>query len=163
MNKTLVLDNSELSQMFFDNAVLWGVTAAMQGFDFCHLINITLRLNLVRRLDMDVQVIHTSGNKNVHDLFATVEETSEHSILFFPLYYQHLPLSETEIFIYSNKFNGNVLINAHKNLDYFILVKNGGYYDHLNNIDRYLYGARKVGLCTRINFKHEKWKENLIL
>lgn len=162
MSKELVLDNHVLSKYFFDNTVLWGVVSSLSVYDFCHVLNVSLRLNLVRRVDLDLAYYPTKNEFAPVDLFSQSSEVFVDKI-YFPVYRQQLELSDADIILYTNKHNGYTLIPAQRNLDYFILVKNGLYHLHLQEIHQYLSQVRKINSCTKINLENQKWIDNLIL
>lgn len=163
MSRELVLDNHVLSKYFFDNTVLWGVVSSLSIYDFCHVLNVSLRLNLVRRVDLDLAYYQTRNEFTSADLFSQQAPEVFVDKIYFPVYRQQLELSDADIILYTNKHNGYTLVPSQRNLDYFILVKNGLYHIHLQEIHKYLNQIRKISSCIQINLENQKWIDNLIL
>lgn len=161
MSNNLVLDTEAMSKYFFDKAELWGVTSSLSGFDLCHLMNVSMRLNLIRRLDFDLSYTFKTpqNSKSLNSLFDFPEEEKE----FFPVYHQQMDLSESEIYVYSNKKNGKILIKEQKHIDFFILVKNAAYLEYLQSLDKHISSFHRIGWCSKINFEKEAWIKDLIL
>lgn len=160
MAKELILDTRELSQMFFENAHLWGVICPMPSYDLCHAINVSLRLNLVRRVDLDLRY-YFEPQQSLTSLFSEEELDAEPT--YFPVYRQYTDSNEPDIILYTNRHNGNVLIQPQKSIDYFLLIKNSFYQNHLQNINLFLGKIRQVNSCIRINHHTADWAKHLIL
>lgn len=164
MNKSLTIDNSLLVDMFFENSELWGISTSLQGYDLCHVLNVSLRLQLVRRVDLDVRVRLENKQKGkplLPDLFSEIAPVMEE--LSFPVYYQELPFCETVVSVFGNKYEGKHLIPNIKNADYLILIHSANYFTHLLKLDQYLNQVRKIDAVQKIPLESLKGKDYLII
>lgn len=146
--------------MFYENANLWGVVCTMPSYDFCHALNVSLRLNLVRRVDLDLRVFF-KPQQSLTPLFSDQEQDAIPA--YFPVYRQFTSSNEPDIILYTNKYNGNVLIPSQKSIDYFLLIKNSFYQNHLQQINQFLNKLRQVNSCVKINHQLADWTKHLII
>lgn len=158
--RELVLDTGVLSQMFFENSSLWAVVCSLSSYNFCHALNVSLRLNLIRRSDLDLRT-YFQPRLLEDSLFFQQELESEPS--YFPVYRQYSGPGDPDIILYTNKHNGSCLIPNQGSIDFFLLVKNAHYCNHLQNINVYLRRLRQVSSCTKVNVEAALWTQNLIL
>lgn len=156
------ISNDYLIQTYFADAELWGIKAAMAGYDFCHLLNMRLRLELKRSLPSDYRIEKTVAA--IQDMFAQTEEKDGLIIEYFPVYKQIFNTdNSTEVRLYTNHHNGKMAISTREQYDFFLLIKNGEYYDQFENLHAYLKRIDSISFFKKIDVYQEKWVANLVL
>lgn len=101
----LVLDNKELTEMFFDDTRLLGIMAPVKDYQFCWHINTSTGLDFRMNQELEIRVI-----RRKRDYFFSIFEYNE-------------PTRFLSHYIYKNQFDGEYLLPEFKHLDFLWLMK----------------------------------------
>jgi hypothetical protein len=100
----LVLDNSLITEAFFEGTRLLGIVAPIRGYQFCWHLNHTIGLDF-RINELEIKRIYKKRE------------------YFFSVYEFREPTGSLEHYIYNNKFDGEFLLPEFKHLDFLWLMK----------------------------------------
>ncbi|MFN8290146.1 MAG: IPExxxVDY family protein [Chitinophagaceae bacterium] len=101
----LVLDNKELTGMFFEDTRLLGIMAPVKDYQFCWHINTTTGLDFRLNQELEIRLI-----RRKRDYFFSIFEYNE-------------PARYLSHYIYNNQFDGEYLLPEFKHLDFLWLMK----------------------------------------
>ena len=101
----LVLDNTELTDDFFEETRLLGLMTAMKDYQFCWQLNHLLGMDF--RINNDIEIQLTRKKRNY----------------FFAVYEFCEPTGSLNHYIYNNEFDGEYLLPEFKHLDFVWLMK----------------------------------------
>ena len=96
----LVLDNKELTGMFFEDTRLLGIMAPVKDYQFCWHINTTTGLDFRLNQELEIRLIR---RKRVY---------------FFSIFEYNEPARYLSHYIYNNQFDGEYLLPEFKHLDF---------------------------------------------
>ena len=99
----LVLDNSLITEAFFDGTRLLGIVAPIRGYQFCWHLNNAIGLDF-RINELEIKRIYKKRE------------------YFFSVYEYREPTGSLEHYIYNNKFDGEFLLPEFKHLDFFDFI-----------------------------------------
>ena len=141
----LLLDNTELTNEFFEETRLLGIMAPIKDYQFCWHLNNLMRMDFRVNNDIELQVTRKKRN-----YFFTVYEFIE-------------PTNSLSHYIYNNQFDGEYLLPEFKHLDFLWLMKGDTVADNalqerINSI-RVINSVQLVLELTNEKIKH---KENLV-
>ncbi len=141
----LVLDNSEMTEEFFDNTRLLGIMARVKDYQFCWHLNSMIGLDFRLNHDIEIRLI-----KKKRDYFFPVYEFAE-------------PANFLCHYVYNNKFDGEYLLNEFRHFDFLWLMKG----DEVTNetLQQTITTIRtipSVQLITELAIDKIETKENLV-
>lgn len=161
--KDLKFQDKDLIQNFFKDAVLWALQTDLKSFEFCHLLNLRLRLNLKRNVDADLVIKNNIVIPKQPDLFTEINLKEAPDYYYFPVYESRYEWDDTAIFLYTNKHNGQTAIIKQKKWDYFFLIKNGDYHDQLYGFEKYIAQFQEVKAYSILDVTKGTWAKELVL
>ena len=140
----LVLDNSALTEAFFDGTRLLGIMAPIKDYQFCWHLNNSIGLDF-RINEIEIMLIRKKRN------------------YYFSVYEYKEPTGSLEHYIYKNQFDGEYLLPEFKHLDFLWLMKS----DEVSNETmqqtiQTIRSIKAVQLVTELNTEQIKNKENLV-
>lgn len=101
----LVLDNKEITGMFFEDARVLGIMAPVKDYQFCWHINTSTGLDFRLNPELEIKLIRKKRD------------------YFFSLYEYNEPNKFLSHYIYKNQFDGEYLLPEFKHLDFLWLIK----------------------------------------
>ena len=101
----LLLDNQELTHVFFEETRLLGIMAPVKDYQFCWNLNGTLGMDF--RINNDIEIQLNRRDRNY----------------FFAVYEFCVPNRSLSHFLYNNQFDGEYLLPEFKHLDFLWLMK----------------------------------------
>lgn len=101
----LILDNNLISEIFFEETRLLGITAPLKNYQFCWQLNNYLGFHF--RLNNEIEIHLKRKNRNY----------------FFSIYESDVPNSSLVHYLYHNYFDGEYLLPEFKHIDYLWLMK----------------------------------------
>ncbi|HRG82824.1 MAG TPA: IPExxxVDY family protein [Chitinophagaceae bacterium] len=101
----LVLDNRELTEMFFLDTRVLGIMAPVKDYQFCWFINTSTGLDFRLNPELEIKLIRKKRD------------------YFFSLYEYNEPNKFLSHYIYKNHFDGEYLLPEFKHLDFLWLMK----------------------------------------
>ena len=101
----LVLDNRELTEMFFLDTRVLGIMAPVKDYQFCWFINTSTGLDFRLNPELEIKLIRKKRD------------------YFFSLYEYNEPNQFLSHYIYKNHFDGEYLLPEFKHLDFLWLMK----------------------------------------
>lgn len=101
----LVLDNKEITEMFFEDARVLGIMAPVKDYQFCWHINTSTGLDFRLNPELEIKLIRKKRD------------------YFFSLYEYNEPNKFLSHYIYKNQFDGEYLLPEFKHLDFLWLMK----------------------------------------
>lgn len=140
----LVLDNSLITEAFFEGTRLLGIVAPIRGYQFCWHLNNSIGLDF-RINELEIKRIYKKRE------------------YFFSVYEFREPTGSLEHYIYNNKFDGEFLLPEFKHLDFLWLMKEDEVSD--NSIQQTIQIIRSippVQLVAELPVDQVKNKENLV-
>jgi hypothetical protein len=131
----LVLDNSLITEAFFDGTRLLGIVAPIRGYQFCwHLNN-----------ELEIKRIYKKRE------------------YFFSVYEYREPTGSLEHYIYNNKFDGEFLLPEFKHLDFLWLMKEDEVSDaSMQQTIQIIRSIAAVQLVAELPQDQVRNKENLV-
>ncbi|MBL0233954.1 MAG: IPExxxVDY family protein [Chitinophagaceae bacterium] len=141
----LVLDNSEMTEEFFENTRLLGIMAPVKDYQFCWHLNSMIGLDFRLNHDIEIRLV-----KKKRDYFFSVYEFAE-------------PVNFLCHYVYNNKFDGEYLLNEFRHFDFLWLMKG----DEVTNqtLQQTIATIRtipSVQLITELAIDKIENKENLV-
>ncbi|HSU28608.1 MAG TPA: IPExxxVDY family protein [Chitinophagaceae bacterium] len=141
----LLLDNQEVTDVFFEETKLLGVMAPLRDYLFCWHINETLGMDF--RMNNDIEIQLTRKKRNY----------------FFRVYEFCVPSRSLSHFVYNNQFDGEYLLPEFKHLDYLWLMKGEEIGDELlNETIGAIRSIHGVQLVLELSPEKIKNKEHLV-
>ena len=101
----LVLDNRELTEMFFLDTRVLGIMAPVKDYQFCWFINTSTGLDFRLNPELEIKLI-----RKKRDYFFSLSEYKD-------------PNKFLSHYIYKNHFDGEYLLPEFKHLDFLWLMK----------------------------------------
>ncbi|MFM8710901.1 MAG: IPExxxVDY family protein [Sphingomonadales bacterium] len=140
----LVLDNSLITEAFFEGTRLLGIVAPIRGYQFCWHLNKVIGLDF-RIIELEIKRIY---------------KKREYS---FSVYEYREPTGSLEHYIYNNKFDGEFLLPEFKHLDFLWLMKEDEVSDaSLQQTIQTIRSLAAVQLVAELPIDQVKNKENLV-
>lgn len=141
-----VLDNQLVADTFFEDASLLGIMAPMPGYQFCNLLKLSMGFGF--RNEPTSEICLTRKNRKYYFSVFRYSETT----------------SNTEHFIYNNKYDGEYLLPEFKHLDFAWLIQ-GTRADPLQvpQLTQTLKQIAGVQLIVELTNEKIKNKQHLIL
>jgi hypothetical protein len=140
----LVLDNSLITEAFFDGTRLLGIVAPIRGYQFCWNLNNAIGLDF-RINELEIKRIY---------------KKREYS---FSVYEYREPTGSLEHYIYNNKFDGEYLLPEFKHLDFLWLMKEDEVSDaYLKQTIQIIRSISAVQLVAELPVDQVRNKENLV-
>ncbi|HEX6914386.1 MAG TPA: IPExxxVDY family protein [Chitinophagaceae bacterium] len=139
------LNTEELTDDFFEETRLFGITAPLRNYHFCWLLNRTSGYDFRLNPDIEIQL-----RKKERNYFFSIYEYSE-------------PASGLTHYIYHNHFDGEYLLPEFRHMDFLWLMK-GNVYDE-EKCDWILQTVRGIGgvqLVAELTNEKIKNKGNMI-
>lgn len=144
LNK-LVLDNSEMTEEFFDNTRLLGIMAPVKDYQFCWHLNSMIGLDFRLNHEIEIRLV-----KKKRDYFFSVYEFAE-------------PVNFLCHYVYNNKFDGEYLLNEFRHFDFLWLMKGDEVTDEtLQQTITTIRTIPSVQLITELAIDKIETKENLV-
>lgn len=141
----LVLDNSEMTEEFFDNTRLLGIMAPVKDYQFCWHLNSMIGLDFRLNHDIEIRLV-----KKKRDYFFSVYEFAE-------------PVNFLCHYVYNNKFDGEYLLNEFRHFDFLWLMKGDEVTDAtLQQTITTIRTIPSVQLITELAIDKIENKENLV-
>jgi hypothetical protein len=140
----LVLDNSALTEAFFEGTRLLGIMAPIKDYQFCWHLNNSIGLDF-RINEIEIMLIRKKRN------------------YYFSVYEYKEPTGSLEHYIYKNQFDGEYLLPEFKHLDFLWLMKSDEVtQESMQQTIQIIRSIKAVQLVTELNTEQIKNKENLI-
>jgi hypothetical protein len=141
----LILDNSEMTEEFFDNTRLLGIMAPVKDYQFCWHLNSMIGLDFRLNHDIEIRLV-----KKKRDYFFSVYEYAE-------------PVNYLCHYVYNNKFDGEYLLNEFRHFDFLWLMKGDEVSDEtLQQTISTIRTIPSVQLITQLAIDKINNKENLV-
>jgi len=135
----LLLDNQEVTDVFFEETKLLGIMAPLRDYLFCWHINEILGMDL--RMNNDIEIQLTRKKRNY----------------FFRVYEFGVPTRSLSHFVYNNQFDGEYLLPEFKHLDFLWLMKGEEAGDEM--VNETMAAIRSIpGVQLVLELSHEKIK-----
>jgi hypothetical protein len=141
------LDNTEVTNDFFENTHLLGIVAPIKDYHFCWQLNNILQFDFRNNTDIEIQLTKRSRQ------------------YYFSLYQYNIPGTELNHYLYNNQFDGEYLLPEFKHLDFLWLVKGEDEEmtkQDVNEIASSIKKINQVQLVTVLTNEKIKNKEHLI-
>ena len=140
----LILDNSALTEAFFEGTRLLGIMAPIKDYQFCWHLNNSIGLDF-RINEIEISLIRKKRN------------------YYFSVYEYKEPTGSLEHFIYNNQFDGEYLLPEFKHLDFLWLMKSDEITDEtMQQTTQTIKSIQAVQLVAELAIDQIKNKENLI-
>ncbi len=104
-SQKLKIDNEELAEEFFEDAVLLGIVAPVKDYQFSWQLNQLLGLNFRVNNDIEIQL-----NKKQRKYY-------------FGIYEYAIPAISVTHYLYNNQYDGEYLLPEFKHLDFLWMIK----------------------------------------
>lgn len=141
----LILDNSEMTEEFFDNTRLLGIMAPVKDYQFCWHLNSMIGLDFRLNHDIEIRLV-----KKKRDYYFSVYEYAE-------------PVNYLCHYVYNNKFDGEYLLNEFRHFDFLWLMKGDEVTDEtLQQTISTIRTIPSVQLITELAIDKINNKENLV-
>ncbi len=141
----LILDNSDLTEGFFENSRLLGIMAPVKDYQFCWQLNRLLGMDFRVNNEIEIQLAKKKRN------------------YFFSVYEFHEPVTALEHYIYNNRFDGEYLLPEFKHLDFLWLMKGDTVTDEmLQQKMESIRSIQAVQLVVELTNEKIKHKEHLV-
>lgn len=141
----LILDNSEMTEEFFENTRLLGIVAPVKDYQFCWHLNSMIGLDFRLNHDIEIRLV-----KKKRDYFFSVYEYAE-------------PVNYLCHYVYNNKFDGEYLLNEFRHFDFLWLMKGDEVTDQtLQQTIATIRTVPGVQLITELAIDKIENKENLV-
>jgi hypothetical protein len=138
------LDDDRMSDHFFEDTHILGISCSLKNYQFCWHIEKSLQIDFRTSVDLQIPM-----EKNRRSYSFTVYE------------YIH-PITQKEHFLYSNKHDGEFLLPELQHLDFIWLIRdsffNESEFIHLQQQIRNIQG---VQLVSEVQHDKIKSKDNL--
>ncbi|MGQ0738007.1 MAG: IPExxxVDY family protein [Bacteroidota bacterium] len=141
----LVLDNKELTEMFFEDSRVLGIMAPVKDYQFCWHINTSTGLGFRLNHELEIKL-----KRKKRDYF-------------FSLYEYNEPNKFLSHYIYSNQFDGEYLLPEFKHFDFLWLMKGDELCeDALQETIQTIRSIQSVQLVAELKADKISNKENLV-
>lgn len=140
----LILDNTALTDQFFEEACLLGIMAPIRDYQFVWHLNAHLGMDF-RINDLEIKLIRKKRE------------------YFFKVYEYHRPESMLEQYLYVNQFDGEYLLPEFKHLDFLWLMKGDQINPAwLNETTQAIRETSSVQLVANLSIDQIKNRDNLL-
>jgi hypothetical protein len=140
-----VLNVNELTDDFFEETRMLGITAPHKSYKFCWQLNNELGFGFRLNPEIDIRLLRK--NRNYH----------------FAVYQFQIPHSTLTHYIYSNSYDGEYLLPEFKYIDFLWLIKGDYFSDaQCGELIKNIKDLNSVLMVTEINPKLIKNKSHLI-
>lgn len=141
----LVLDNRELTEMFFLDTRVLGIMAPVKDYQFCWFINSSTGLDFRLNPELEIKLIRKKRD------------------YFFSLYEYNEPNKFLSHYIYKNHFDGEYLLPEFKHLDFLWLMKGDEVSDEaMQETVQTIRSIPQVQLVAELTVDKISNKENLV-
>ena len=141
----LILDNSEMTEEFFENTRLLGIVAPVKDYQFCWHLNSMIGLDFRLNHEIEIRLI-----RKKRDYYFSVYEYAE-------------PVNFLCHYVYNNKFDGEYLLNEFRHFDFLWLMKGDEVMDEtLQQTISTIRTIPSVQLITELAIDKINNKENLV-
>ena len=141
----LILDNKDLTDVFFEDTLLLGIMAPIKDYQFCWHLNKLMGMDL--RINNDIEIQLTKKNRNY----------------FFTVYEFHELTDSLEHYVYKNQFDGEYLLPEFKHLDFLWLMKGDAItHEMMQQKTESLRNINGVQLVVELTNEKIKNKEHLV-
>ncbi len=141
----LVLDNRELTEMFFLDTRVLGIMAPVKDYQFCWFINTSTGLDFRLNPELEIKLIRKKRD------------------YFFSLYEYNEPNKFLSHYIYKNHFDGEYLLPEFKHLDFLWLMKGDEVSDEaMQETVQTIRSIPQVQLVAELTIDKISNKENLV-
>ena len=141
----LVLDNRELTEMFFLDTRVLGIMAPVKDYQFCWYINSSTGLDFRLNPELEIKLIRKKRD------------------YFFSLYEYNEPNKFLSHYIYKNHFDGEYLLPEFKHLDFLWLMKGDEVSDEaMQETVQTIRSIPQVQLVAELTIDKISNKENLV-
>ena len=141
----LILDNSEMTEEFFENTRLLGIVAPVKDYQFCWHLNSMIGLDFRLNHEIEIRLI-----RKKRDYYFSVYEYAE-------------PVNFLCHYVYNNKFDGEYLLNEFRHFDFLWLMKGDEVTDEtLQQTISTIRTIPSVQLITELAIDKINNKENLV-
>ncbi|MBM3413922.1 MAG: IPExxxVDY family protein [Bacteroidetes bacterium] len=139
-----VLDNSLITEAFFEGTRLLGIVAPIRGYQFCWHLNNSIGLDF-RINELEIKRIYKKRQYS------------------FAVYEYKEPTGSLEHYIYNNKFDGEFLLPEFKHLDFLWLMREDEVSDaSIQQTIQIIRNIQPVQLVAELPVEQIKNKENLV-
>jgi hypothetical protein len=141
----LKIDNTSLTDDFFEDTHLLGIVAPIKDYHFCWQLNQILQFNFRNNTDIEIQL------------------TKKNRQYYFGVYQFCVPDTNLYHYIYCNQFDGEYLLPEFRHLDFLWLIK-GEFIvqEEVQNIRNAIKQIKQVQLVTVLTNEKIKNKEHLV-
>ena len=138
------LDDDRMSDNFFEDTHILGISCSLKNYQFCWHIEKTLQIDFRTSVDLQIPM-----EKNRRSYSFTVYE------------YIH-PISQKEHFLYSNKHDGEFLLPELQHLDFIWLIRDS-FFDQSEFVylQQQIRNIQGVQLVSEVQHDKIKSKDNL--
>lgn len=141
----LVLDNRELTEMFFQDTRVLGIMTTVKDYQFCWQINTSTGLDFRLNPELEIKLIRKKRD------------------YFFSLYEFNEPHKFLSHYLYKNHFDGEYLLPEFRNLDFLWLMKGDEVCDEtMHETIRTIRTIPNVQLVAELATDKISNKENLV-
>jgi len=141
----LALNNTDLTDGFFEDTRLLGIMAPIKSYQFCWNLNQMLGIDFRINNEIEIQLIKKARN------------------YFFAVYEYPEPTNCLVHYLYSNQFDGEYLLPEFKHLDFLWLLKGDIVCDErLHELIQSIKTISGVQLVTELTNEKIKNKEHLV-
>ncbi len=138
------LDDDRMSDNFFEDTHILGISCSLKNYQFCWHIEKTLQIDFRTSVDLQIPM-----EKNRRSYSFTVYE------------YIH-PITQKEHFLYSNKHDGEFLLPELQHLDFIWLIRDS-FFDQSEFVylQQQIRNIQGVQLVSEVQHDKIKSKDNL--
>jgi hypothetical protein len=141
----LILDNKEMTELFFADARVLGIMATVKDYQFCWHLNSATGLDFRINHELEIKLIRKKRD------------------YFFSLYEYNEPTRYLSHYIYKNQFDGEYLLPEFKHLDFLWLMKGDEVCDEaLQETIQTIRSINSVQLVAELSADKISNKENMI-
>lgn len=147
----LTLDNTELTEVFFDETRLLGIQAPIKDYMFCWQVNQLLGVDFRINNELEISLRRKNQSRRKERTY------------FFPIYQYAQPSCCLMHYLYNNQHDGEYLLPEFKHLDFLWLLKDDLVADDfVDNLIHSLRSINGVQLVTELTNEKIKHKEHLV-
>ena len=141
----LKIDNEELAEEFFEDAVLLGIVAPIKDYQFSWQLNQLLGLDFRVNNDIEIQL------------------KKKQRTYFFSIYEYAVPSITLTHYLYNNQHDGEYLLPEFKHLDFLWLMKGDEVQDEqLQQTINTIRTIERIQLVAELTNEKIRNKENLV-
>ena len=141
----LVLNVDDLTDDFFEDTRMLGITASHKNYKFCWQLNNELGYGF--RLNPEIEILLRRKSRSYY----------------FPIYQYHIRHTTLIHYLYNNSYDGEYLLPEFKHIDFLWLIKGDYLCDaQCNELIKNIKNLNGVQLVSEINHELIKNKSHLI-